>query len=284
MNGYRPAAAKSRFGPLFLAVVLAVLAMLPALTASPGAAARLPLEPANFTSVSVADRCTESVQATHETAATGKVTTVTLSGLGAACDGRELELTLYGAHGEALTSGRAPVATGNGESMGVTVPAYTPAEVAGIAVTVGSWGVPATWSYTFPAEKPLAECTVLNDPTGAKTCEVKDIRVDAWGYPDIDSYNLYATVESPSGDQDVEWELEINLADPEFKVLANLAVSNNDVTLSPGWTCSSMPMLKLRGRDEVNSRYIGGGKTVTVWVQGKSVSDQAGGGNLFNCS
>ena len=131
---------------------------------------------------------------------------------------------------------------------------------------------------------PLATCTVLNDPTGAKTCEVKDIHVDAWGYPDITNYNLYATVTSPSEDEDVEWELEINLADPELEILANLADSNNGVKLAPGWSCSSMPMLTLRGNAAVDTQHVGGGKTVTVWLHGRAVSGPSDGGNLFNCS
>lgn len=284
MKGHRPAAASSRFGPLVLAAFLAVLVLLPALTLKPGAAAHLPFESGSLTSAAFAERCTKFVSATHEGDAGGKATTVTLSGLTPACDGRDLELTLYGTDGQALTTGAVPVQAHGGDSIVVNVPVYNPAKVAGIAVTIGTWGIPAAWSYTSPVQDWMVDCKVLNDPTGTKTCDVKDIRVEAWGYPEVNSYNFYATVTSPSDAEDVEWELEVNLADPEFKVLANVGDSHNGVTTAPDWSCSSMPILKLRGRDDVNTQYVGGEKTVTVWIQGKAVSGHTDGGNLFNCS
>ena len=284
MNTRRQARTTSARLPLGAAAFLLMLVMLLALTARPGSAAQLALLPGSTTSLSIADRCTEAVTATHETVAAGEVSTVTMTGLGAACGGRDLALTLFGADGKALTTATMPLAADTGDSTTVPVPAYAPADVAGITVTIGTWGVPAHWTYTLPVTSEMVSCSVLNDPAGTKTCEVQDVRVEAWGYPELDTYNFFATVTSPSASADVEWQLTINLADPEFKVPANLADSNNAVTPAPGWSCSSMPVLELRGQAAVDTKYVGGGKDVTVWMQGRNAPASSTGGNLFNCS
>ena len=285
MNSPRPVAPARQRGarPVALAL-LAVLVLLLALALRPAAAAQLPLNPVTMTHVSAADRCTEFVETTHGTITAGQATTVKVIGLGDGCGGRDLALTLYGADGEALTSATTPLSADAQDSATVIVPTYAPDDVTGAAVTIGTWGVPATWIYTPPAASQLVTCTVLNDPTGTKTCEVKDLRIESWGYPQPDHYNFYATVTSPSASADTEWQLSINLADPAFDVQTSLADSSGDVGLAPGWSCSSMPMLELRGRAEVNSQYVGGDRSVTVWLQGMSASGPTSGGSLFNCS
>lgn len=284
MNIHRPVTRSAKLAPLTAAAILTLFVVLLTLALRPGSAAHLPLEPASLTHASVAGRCTPHVAAAAGGVSGGKATTVEVTGLGAACGGQELDLTLYGDDGDALTSAALSLAADAQGSTTVTVPAYTPADVAGAAATVGTWGVPASWTYTPPVSAPMVSCTVLNDPTGTKTCEATDVRVDAWGYPEPDNYNFYATITSPSDSEDVEWQLTLNLADPGFKVNANVADSNNGVTLAPGWSCSAMPLLELRGNADVNTRFVGGGKTVTVWLQGKAASGPTDGGGLFNCS
>lgn len=265
-----------------------VFVLLLALTLHPAAAAQLPLDPGNLSSASLSDRCTRAVTAAAGTVSGGQSSEVEVRGLGAACGGRDLALTLFNQAGTAVTSGSVSLAADAGGSATVSVPGYKPADVAGAAVTIGTWGVPADWTYTppvtEPSDEPLVSCTVLNDPTGTKTCDVTDVRIDAWGWPEPDNYNFYATVTSPSESEDVEWQLSVNLEHPDLKLIANVGDSNNGVALAPGWSCSSLPTLELRGQADVNTKYVGGDKTVTVWVQGKASSGPASGGNLFNCS
>lgn len=275
----------SRRVPLFAAAFLAALVLLLVILAmQPGAAAQLPLQPGTAPASSVAERCTSAVTATNGVTAANQSSTVQVSGLGSACAGRELDLTLFDADGAAVAHGSMTVAGDAGGAATVPVSAYDPADVEGIALTIGTWGVPGLWSYEPPAAAPMVSCTVLNDPSGTKTCDVTDVRVDAWGYPEVNTFNFYATVTSPSESEDVEWELTLNLADPGFKLNAKLADSNNGVMLAPGWSCSDMPMVQLRGEEYVNTKFVGGDKTVTVWIQGKAASDSATGGSLFNCS
>lgn len=285
MNGCRPVAMASprRWRAVAVAVLMALVVLL-GLVLRPSSAARLTLNPARMTTVSVADRCTDSVAATDGEAVAGEVTTVKLTGLGSACAGQELALTLFGGDGAALTSTTTALAAELDDSATVIVPAYTPADVAGAAVTLGTWGVPATWTSVPPVTVPLVTCTVLNDPTGTKTCEATNVRIESWGYPTVNTYNFYTTITSPSQTQDVEWQLTINLADPAFEVDTKLADSNNGVTLAPGWSCSAMPTLELRGRGDTNTQYVGGGSTVTVWMLGRAAEGLVPGGTLFNCS
>ena len=285
MNSPRPVAPAPQRGARAVAVaLLAVLVLLLAFALRPAAAAQLPLNPVTMTHVSAAERCTEYVETTHGTITAGQATTVMVLGLGTECGGRDLALTLYGADGQALTSATTPLSADAHDSATVIVPAYAPSEVTGAAVTIGTWGVTATWIYTPPVTSQLVDCTVLNDPTGTKTCEVKDVRIESWGYPQPDTYNFYATVTSPSASADTEWQLSIDFSNPAFDVATSLADSNNDIMLAPGWSCSSMPILELRGRADVNAQYVGGDRTVTVWLQGKSASGPTTGGSLFNCS
>ena len=279
----RPArATPSAYRIMAVAVLLACVVVL-GVALRPAAAAQLGLRPATMTSVAVADRCTPAVAMVNGTVTGGQATTVLVTGLGSGCGGRALALTLFGANGAALTSVRTTLPAGASGSATVVVPSYAPASVSGAAATVGTWGVPATWTYTPPAVVPTVSCAVLNDPTGLKTCTTSNLRVEAWGYPRLDTYNFYVTVASPSTTE-VEWQITINLADPALAFEANLADSNNAVQLAPGWGCLARPMLVLRGQSGPGTKFVGNGKTVTVWMQGRSSAVPVTGGSLFNCT
>lgn len=265
-----------------VALLLACVLVL-GLALRPAAAAQLGLRPASLTSVAVADRCTPAVAVANGTVTGARSTTVLVTGLGNGCGGRVVALTLFGANGAALSSVTTTLPAGTAGSATVIVPSYAPASVTGAATTVGTWGVPATWTYTPPAVVPAVSCAVLNDPTGLKTCTASNLRVEAWGYPRLDTYNFYVTVSSASTTE-VEWQITINLADPALAFEANLADSNNAVLLAPGWSCSARPMLVLRGQSGPGTKFVGNGKTVTVWMQGRSSAVPTTGGSLFNCS
>ena len=284
MTGCHPVVTPQRRWRLVAVAVLLVLVVLLGLALRPAHAAQLSLTAGNITNVSVSDRCTETVAATHGTSTGGAATTVRVTGMGEACGGRDLALTLYGQDGAVVTSTTSTLAADATDATTLIVPEYAPASVAGAAVTIGTWGVPASWTYTPPVSSPLATCTVLNDPSGTKTCDVTDVRIESWGYPEPNAYNFYATVTSPSESQDVEWQVTLNLADPAFEVSTALADSNNGVQLAPGWSCSAMPTVELRGRSDTSTQYVGGGSSYTIWMLGRSASEPTSGGSLFNCS
>lgn len=266
---------------LALALV-ASLAVLLGVALSPAQAAQLPIAPAKVTAVVLTGRCTPTVTTANGPVTGSQATTVTVAGLGTGCGGRVLALTLFGTGGAALTTATVTLAVNQGASVTITVPAYAPGSVAGAAVTVGSWGVPVAWTYTPPVVLPLVSCAVLNDPGGDKTCAATLTSIDAWGGPPSNQYNAYFKVTSSSATKSVEWQITLNLADPAMKLLATRMNSNNAVMLAPGWTCSSMPMLVLRGQAGPNTQYVGGGSEVNVWLHGTSDASQSNG-SLFAC-
>lgn len=272
----------SRRRAVAVALCLAVVVLL-GCALRPAAAAQLPLRQAAMTSVSIAERCAPAVTATNGTVTSGRATTVLLTGLGSGCGGRVVAVTLFGARGAALTSVTTTLPASTTGSATVIVPAYSPADVSGAAMTVGTWGVPASWTYAPPPVVPTVSCAVLNDPSGRTTCEATNLLVEAWGGPPLTTYNAYVTVSSTSA-RDVEWQITINLADPVLKLNANVMDSNNAVQLAPGWTCAARPMLVLRGQENPGTKYVGNGRTVTVWMQGKASPVPTTGGSLFNCS
>lgn len=262
--------------------VVAILAVLLAVALSPAQAAQLPIAPAKITAVVLTGRCTPTVTTANGPVTGSQATTVTVTGLGTGCGGRVIALTLFGTGGSALTTATVTLAANQGSSVTITVPTYAPASVAGAAATVGSWGVPATWTYTPPAVVPLVSCQVLNDPTGQQTCTAVKTSFDSWGGTPNTEYNLYVTVSSTAPTRNVEWQITLNLADPSLNLLATRMNSNNAVMLAPGWTCSSMPLLVLRGQSGPNTQYVGGGSNVSVWLHGTSVASQSNG-SLFAC-
>lgn len=246
----------------------------------PAAAAQLRLRTASITSVSVADRCTPAMTVANGTITGTRSTTVLVTGLGSGCGGRAIALTLFGANGAALTSVTTTVPAGTSGSATVTVPAYTPSVVSGAAATLGSWGVPATWTYRPPTPRPLVSCKVLNNPS--KTCSATQVGFTVWPDPSPTAYYLQFRVESGTVTRDDEWEITVNLADPSLRLLATqLKNPDNNVVLAPGWSCSSMPLLVLRGKGA--SQYVGDWAKVWVGLEGTSVPSQDQG-NLISCS
>ena len=254
------------------AVALALtVAVVLGIALRPAAAAQLPLRPAAMTSVSVADRCTPTATITNGVVTSAKATTVSLTGLGDRCAGRAVALTLFGAGGAVLTTVRTTLAGGATGSATVTVPVYSPSAVSGAAVTIGTWGVPATWTYSPPTALPLVSCTVLHKPS--KTCTAIQTAFSSWSDPSHYAYYLQFRVESQTVTRDDEWEITINLADPSLRLLAtHIKASDKNVIVAPGWNCSMMPLLVLRGKG--GSQYVGDWLKAYVGLAGTSVASQ----------
>ena len=100
-------------------------------------------------------RCTEGpVAITGGSAHSGNTyTSVSLTDLDAACVGASVQLTVYDAAGTALATG---TGTAGASPFDITTTSYTSTAVAGVALLVGTWGVPTTW--TPPVVVPTA-CT-----------------------------------------------------------------------------------------------------------------------------
>ena len=271
-----PGSANRRWALLLASLLL--LAMLLNLALNPAQAAQLPISGAKITTVTtVADRCTTAVSVTHGAITGSTANTVTVNGLAARCVGRALALTLFDKEGEVIRSAAVPSLTpdANG-SVSISVDSYAPAAVAGAAVTIGPWGVPATWTYA----PPIVSCRVINNPS--KTCSATQVGFAVWPEPSPTTYYLQFRVESATVTRDDEWEITVNLADPSLRLLAtHIKALDNNVVLAPGWSCSTMPLLVLRGKG--GSQYVGDWAKVWVGLEGTSLVSQDSG-HLVTCA
>lgn len=133
---------------LLLAAVVGVLA---ALALAPASAARLPLTGAQLMTGTGAPCAASTLGAAVPASAgtSGTATQVVLSGVPAACRGQVATVRLYAADGTALATADTTATLAAADQTTVTVPAYPTARVAGVALTVGTWSLPTSW--TTPA-------------------------------------------------------------------------------------------------------------------------------------
>lgn len=127
------------------AVVAAVTAVLAVLLLTPASAARLTVVAGQLTTSAAAPCSTASVSA-GTGGASGTVTSVVLSAVPAACRGQQATLRVYAADGTPLAAADTTVTLATADTTTVTVPAYATARVGGVALTVGTWGMPVTWT------------------------------------------------------------------------------------------------------------------------------------------
>jgi hypothetical protein len=142
-----------------LAASSLVLALAVAFTA-PASAAQLVLtggqQPYSFASA----RCGDAVAATNP-ATTTTTNVVALSGIDAACPGLPISVQLYDTGTAATVTGTATVPAAGGSVTVAMAASYTPTASAVISVTIASWPIPTTWTYTAPTGN-VNTCEVRN--------------------------------------------------------------------------------------------------------------------------
>lgn len=189
-------------------VVLAILLG----SVSLASAAQLSLPPGSLGAFSVTDRCTQAVTVSPTTVASGSASGAQVTGLTNECAGREIQLTLFGTSGDAIVTGTTTIAASGATSADVTTTSFTAADIAGAAVTIGTWGVPATWSHT-PATSPTqpsGPITAGNDDTVVSPITWNNQR--SWG-----SYTVCFTVEvTVAGPEAAVWALNVDLQAAPF--------------------------------------------------------------------
>jgi hypothetical protein len=133
---------KRALGACALILALAVSFMAPA------SAAQLVLTGGQHPFSSASARCDDAVAATTPSTS-GTSSSVQVSGIAAACTGT-LFVRVYDSSGVSKATGSATVVTGGGSQTLPVSPAYAPSATDKVSVTIGTWPVPATWSYTGP--------------------------------------------------------------------------------------------------------------------------------------
>ena len=133
-------------------------------------------------------------------------TQVTISGLNnSTCSGETVQLWLRDATSTvAATSG-----TVTASSLALTVPSYTPANVAGAIVYVGGWPVTTTWTYAPPVQLPLVSCEPVGG--GSETCTVAETFSESWTDSGVMYWQKMFQVTTTSTVA-VPWQVTINLS------------------------------------------------------------------------
>jgi hypothetical protein len=130
---------KRALGACALILALAVSFMAPA------SAAQLVLTGGQHPFSSASARCDDAVAATTPSTS-GTSSSVQVSGIAAACTGT-LFVRVYNSSGVSKATGSPTVVTGGGSQTLPVSPAYTPSATDKVSVTIGTWPVPATWSF-----------------------------------------------------------------------------------------------------------------------------------------
>lgn len=186
-------------------LLLALLALLVlGSTAVVGQAASLDVRTASLHALDRADRCADG----RVTVTAGPVSGGSATGLEvdvpAGCHGIAGMLHLAGVAGATDVPFTFPT---SGATATVPVPGdFPPDAVTGVAMTLGGWGVPTSWSYTPPATGPAMSCRPV-DPAVDATCTVVISGFNDWG----SGYRLDFSVATTSVAA-FEWEVRLDLS------------------------------------------------------------------------
>jgi len=210
-------------------------------------------------------RCTDGPVATTvgSTGSGNWYTSVNLNDLAAACSGQTVTVTVFDASGASIATGTGTAGTA---PQSVTTSGYNPANVAGIALLVGGWGVPTTW--TPPATVPAVSCVAINNggnPTGG-TCTVTITSTSYWiGYPGAwgvgDPYE-YVYVNFSVSTNQKRWEVTFHLDDtgtfPGTGFTPTYVGDGYNVIAAPGYSCAALPtFVAWKGAGNVNGQNNG---------------------------
>lgn len=122
----------------------------------------------------VAERCDDAIEVRPDTtggvADSGRTTAFEVLGIAEACAGQLLTVVAFSATGTLLGEGSVAGSAVTGATVKVTLTPVDPrgvllSDVAGVAATLGTWGVPARWTYTPPV-LPASSCAVWDQVTG----------------------------------------------------------------------------------------------------------------------
>ncbi|NCT92531.1 hypothetical protein GXB85_16465 [Cellulomonas sp. APG4] len=242
-----------------------------AASAAVGHAARLPLAPASLTSVTVAERCADAIAVTAPATTTATVVRLTVP---QECVGSEARLRLVGTAGP-LAQDDVVAGLPAAGAVDVPVPAYAPAAVVGVALTLDGWGVVATWTWTPPVAGPAITCWT-SDPARPCTATATVRGGNVWST----GYDLDITVRDArtgNANNPVEWTIRIDFSHSRYPWVPTSAFGSGVVRQS---SCADLPVLTLAGQTGWGDHHtLRKGDVRSVWVQPRN--DGAGG--LLSC-
>jgi hypothetical protein len=197
-------------------------------------------------------RCTNGpvAIATH---AGSSYTSISLTNLAAACSGQTMQVTVYDAAGTALATGTGTAGTA---PFDITTTSFNATLATGIALLVGTWGVPTTWT---PLVLPVFTCVATDNAFAplvpAEVCTLKSITITTGttttGGTTYPTVTVRFQVNSPAGHLRflVTADFGVMSPTPAFPGWTPVSVSTRNLTaqLPAGSSCSSLPLFTARG-------------------------------------
>jgi hypothetical protein len=191
---------------------------------------------------------------------------VSLANLAAACSGQAIQVTVYDASQAALATGTGTAGTA---PFDITTTSFNATLATGVALLVGTWGVPTTWTaLVLPVFTCVATDNAFAPVVPAEPCTIKSISITngttTTGGVTYRTVTATFRVNSPA-------------AHLRFLVTADFGVTTPLPAAFPGWTpvsvaintltaqtpsvCGSLPLFTARG---VNNR-ANGSRTFTIY-------------------
>jgi hypothetical protein len=189
----------------------AVLAIATIVT-PPANAAQLTLAGGQYPYVSSFVSCDTAVDASTPSTQTTS-SSVQVAKISAACAGRALSVMVYNPTTGAIrttSTTSVPVPAGGG-ALTVPTAAYTPSMTDHAFVSIDSWPVTATWTYT-----PAIWCTVISGGSPGATCAAtvtvaSELKTGGASYA-----TYYDVVVTSTSTIALRWEVDFNLTDPVY--------------------------------------------------------------------
>ena len=233
-------------------LVILLLAALVATGIVQASAAQLNVRSTTLLSVKKAPCTTATIGVTHGAiSTTDQQTSSVVVTVPAACAGLPIALRLYKTGGTALHAADLTVASASSPTTTITLATadrYTPSEVLGVALTIGTWGMRTAWTYTPPAG-PVNTCQVRNsdgsvDPS--KPCTVTGATTwDYWGSAGSGQGWFKSLVSAPgiANDQYIAFTVTI-VGAPTWWTWSTAGTKGSGTQVSS--SCSALPVMSGR--------------------------------------
>lgn len=257
---------------LAVTLVLGILA-----TASVGHAAVLSVDGGWLTALSLTGRCSAATVAlTHGTITTGDATDVVLT-IPAGCHGAPGMLHLEGVSGAADVAFVLPA---SGATASIPIPGgYAAVSVTGVALTLGTWGMATSWTYTAPPAGAWPTITCTTTDNFARPCTATAVPRSNPGW--LDGYDIDITItdaRTGHANNPVAWTVVLDFTNAPF-----LPKAFNASGLVVGSTCADLAAAKTLTATGVTTwsehDVLRLGESRTVWLQGL----RTGSGSLLTC-
>lgn len=220
-------------------------------------AAQLTVRSATMLSVTKAPCTTATVAVTHGSiSTTDQKTSSVVVTVPAACGGLPVALRLFTAGGVALHAADLTVASASAPTTTVTLSTadrYTPSEVVGAALTIGTWGMRTAWTFTPPVSATGCKVVRLNGngveiPSPSATCTITQVAMQGaawWGTKPARQTNIDVTFTSTGAAYPDYFVFTVNLATvtglpTDWNWSTSGTGNGNPVVRS---ACSALPLL-----------------------------------------